>query len=269
VTRQLLHGTSAYKRFLTEELRPRPHYVSRYIRKEYIAGLVIPAIDLYFILSRREIATLNDAITLMRERFSIRDMKALITIAIELARMRKIDPDEPKDKPVFMRHLAMLVATFIGVFDSRFTDVGRDSTACARALVPFRLDLENISDSLMAYVRAFNDLDACRRRCHIDEFLCLRSSRVAKYVDSKDLPPRTRGDRDFRRMARLLSDAKDADCRPCKCTLCNKIGDAIIVADSLPEMEVNHIDTSFDRLCDLVDQPHRLLASAQAVHNRA
>jgi hypothetical protein len=140
----------------------------------------------------------------------------------------------------------------------KFTDIGKDSTRCARAAVPFKVELTNMAAGFKLFVEAFDDVETCRSRCRIDHFLLNRyRAEVETYIVQASQLPKNTDTGGFIAVAENLGEILERGATACSCRRCERIGDAVIALDAPRNMRLEHTDHSFDHLCPPINQPHQ------------
>jgi hypothetical protein len=140
----------------------------------------------------------------------------------------------------------------------KFTDIGKNSTRCARAIVPFHVELTNMAAGFKQFVEAFDDVETCRARCRIDHFLLNRYRlEVEAYIEQASQLPKNTDTRGFIAVAENLREILERGATACSCRRCERIGDAVIALDAPRNMRLEHTDHSFNHLCPPINQPHQ------------
>ncbi|HXH09646.1 MAG TPA: hypothetical protein VNP04_07790 [Alphaproteobacteria bacterium] len=140
----------------------------------------------------------------------------------------------------------------------RFTNIGKDSTRCARAAVPFKVELQNMATGFKQFVEAFDDVETCRARCRIDHFLLNRyRAEVEAYIEQAAQLPKNTDTRGFIAVAENLREILGRGPTACSCRRCERIGDAVIALDAPRHMRLEHTDHAFNHLCPPINQPHQ------------
>ena len=62
VLRPMLHGASAYKRYLQEQLGNDPCYISQYVMMEFRRSFILNIVAFYFVLELPAVETVGDAL---------------------------------------------------------------------------------------------------------------------------------------------------------------------------------------------------------------
>lgn len=247
VARGLLLGTHSYR----ERLSARIHgdrYVSPYVAMEMRRGYICHLIDFY---------SLGEAITLWTNRFSAREVKAVLALVAQLLEGHKLDPSGLHDKKVAQVAIRAYIRAIEAKFRNRFKNTGIDRTRCGRARVPLR----SFDDgSLRSFRQRFGDTASRRRECTIDVFLSTTyASEVDGYVANAEMSVEGGGRQSggfTKIVAALARLKKERSPRECTCASCAKIGDAVIALDTPRDMVLAHTDHSFDYLCPPIAQPH-------------
>ena len=213
-------------------------------------------INFFDVLDMEAIECINDATTLWSDRFKTSELKAVLQIVTQLFDTQKLSGANPKDKGKALIALGHLIKRYeIGI--DGFTDVGGDTTHCARAGVPLNIDLKNLRTDISEFYDRFNDTKTCRDNCVVDRFLLVRhKARLDQYVAlSKGLTFGKQND-GFKKIVENLEEILAKGANACTCKRCEKIGDAIIALDTPRNLRLEHTDNSFNHLCPPLTQPH-------------
>jgi hypothetical protein len=257
VVRPMLLGTKTYQHYFENQFSDRPRYISSYVQMEIWRSYLRNIIEFYFTLRLSTIPTLSDALTFWSNKYQASKHKAIEQLVAQLLSKRSIAFSRPQDKEKALRVLETLIRQFVESFQTRFVNKGQDSTHCARAAVPLNVAAENLVEELKQFAGAFDNVEACRHQCQIDQFLLdVHRSELEAYVQqAAELPTnsRTRG---FIRIAEGLKVIQEQGAAACSCKRCEQIGDAVIALDAPRQMVLEHTDQSFDYLCPPIQQPH-------------
>lgn len=260
--RPLLHGSHAYRRYFAEQLGDDPCYVSRYVLMEYRRSFIQSLIGFYFYLELPTVETVGDAFQLWSHKFRKGELKAVLQLVGQLLDSHQLSQDDPRDLERAKRE----VGRFIKLIDAKarqtFKDVSKDTTHCARAAVPLEVDLSRLSEDLRRFVDAFGDTKTCRTNCRIHDFILNRHrAQVEGYSKQAAALPKSASNRGFIAISEQLDRVIEGGANHCSCAHCEKIGDAVIALDAPRDMQLEHVDESFEHLCPPIGQPHRLLPS--------
>jgi hypothetical protein len=223
-------------------------------------------IDFYFILKLPTLDTIADAMTFASNQYRASRLKAALQLAGQLFEGRRFQFNSTLEKPRALRALADVIFRIHTRFHKTFTNTGRDSTRCARATIRLNIDLQNAEAEFRIFSELFDDIKSCRSKCSIDRFFTRRHKKtVEKYVqEAKELggSPDTVG---FKEIGGHLENILVTKGKVCSCRLCGNVGDAVIALDCDREMNLHHVDKSFNQLCDSINQPHSKHPSETAV----
>lgn len=260
VARPILLGTVRYKQYLKSKIDPKSRYISHYVQMEIKRSYIVNIISFYFILRLDTIQTISDAIAFWSNSFQGSKHKAIEQLVSQLLSTQYLNFNHPQDKEKALHVLGIYIKRFEMSLRRKFKDIGRDSTHCTRAQVFFKMNLENMADGLKQFIDEFNDVATCRNKCHVDRFLLERQRKsVEAYTQQATrFPTKSGTHKGFVKIADNLQEILEKGGTVCSCKRCEKIGDAIIALDAPREMQLEHIDQSFNYLCPVIDQPHRL-----------
>lgn len=257
VVRPLFSGTSAYKQYFRNHFNIDQCYVSNYVQMEFRRSYLNNLISFYNILDLPTIPTLDDAITFWSNKFKKSELKAIIQLVSQLIAEQKLNFKLAKDKPKALQVIGMYIKRLDIKLRRQFKNIGKDSTRCARAIVPLHVSLDSLTADFKRFVDAFNDKKNCRNNCGIDRFVLNRyRSQVEDYINLSSQIPKNNDNKGFIDITENLKAILTDGVRICSCDHCEHIGDAIIALDALCNIRLEHTDRSFDHLCDSIGQPH-------------
>jgi hypothetical protein len=267
IARPILLGTTKYKQYLNSKIDPEKRYISHYVQMEIKRSYLINIIGFYFVLRLPTISTIGDAVALWSNEFQSSRLKAILQLISQLFSTQCLDFDLAKDKEKSLHILGIYIKRFESSLRRNFKDTGCDSTHCTRAKIPFKINLDNMAEGFKEFVDEFNDKKSCRSKCHIDKFLLVRHrNNIEMYVQkSTQFAQKTGAHQGFVKISQNLKEILEKGESACSCNRCEKIGDAVIALDSPRDMQLEHIDNSFDYLCPPIAQPHLLHPSEKKV----
>jgi hypothetical protein len=224
------------------------------LKRSYLSNVIA----FYFTLEMDSIASVADAIRVWTNKFKSSQLKAIIQLVAEMGNLWKIDGSDPKAKSRAAKHLAAYIIRWEMKMRRRFKNVGIDSTKCARATVPFKIDMSLLSASFRTFADAFHDTSKRRDECSIHDFLLTNRRPVVEALCSRasSLPSKA-ANKGFKDIADRLSEVLEGGSARCNCTHCEKIGDAVIAMDCPSDMRIEHVDQSFNHLCENLKKPHK------------
>jgi hypothetical protein len=256
ILRSLLLGTQAYKQYLESQFTNQPLYISNYVQMEMKRSYLINLISFYFVLRLETINNIGDAIALWSNRFKTSELKAILQLIPQLFSTHQLSFSSLQDKEIALSILAIYIKRFELLLRKKFSNTNVDSTACARALIPLNLDLKNPVQGLKQFADEFGDVEACRSKCEIDQFLLVQyRSEIEQLVKIASQLPKNNNTRGFINIAKNLKEILTQEAA-CNCKRCEKIGDTVIAINTPRKMQLEHTDNSFDYLCSTINQPH-------------
>ncbi|BAY42132.1 hypothetical protein NIES2111_65280 (plasmid) [Nostoc sp. NIES-2111] len=257
VLRSLLLGTQVYKQYFESRFADQQLYISNYVQMEMKRSYLINLISFYFVLRLETINNIGDAITLWSNKFKTSELKAILQLIPQLFSTHQLNFSSPEDKEKALAILGIYIKRFELLLRKKFNNTNNDATACARALVPLNLDLQNAAVGLKQFADEFGDVDTCRSKCQIDQFLLVQyRSEIEQLVQIASQLPKNSNTRGFIKVVNNLKDILAQGAAACDCKGCAKIGDAVIALNAPRNMQLEHTDNSFDYLCPAINQPH-------------
>jgi hypothetical protein len=229
-------------------------------------SFLLNVIAFYFLLRQSGVKTLSDALHIWSNRFKTSEAKAVLQLVAELARAWQSVGMPPPSKSKVIQQLGLYIVRIEGKIRMGFKNTGVDRTRCERARILLDNDLKDFPSQLKQFADAFEDAAGCRAKCKINAMiLTQRQSQVRDYVTHAASLPSNAETTGYKDVSQNLGEILSKGASACSCTRCGKIGDAVIALDTPRTMQLEHVDKSFNQLCDRVRQPHRQLLSEQAV----
>ena len=257
VARSLLLATQAYKQYLNLQLENGSLYISNYVQMEMKRSYLMNIISFYFILRLETINTIGDALAFWSNRFKTSELKAILQLVPQLFSTHKLDFTSPQDKEKALQILGIYIKRFELILRKKYVNTGQDGTACARAVVPLKVDLENMAEGLKQFADDFGDVETCQSQCQIGQFLLERyRSEIEIYIQQASQLPKNNNTKGFLKIVDNLKEIREQGATACSCKRCEKIGDAVIALDAPRQMRLEHTDNSFNYLCPPIEQPH-------------
>jgi len=70
-----------------------------------------------------------------------------------------------QDKEKALQILGLYIKRFELLLRKKYANIGQDATACARAIVPLKVELNNLAEGLKRFTDEFGDVETCRSQC--------------------------------------------------------------------------------------------------------
>lgn len=222
---------------------------------EFTRSFIRNLIYFYFILDLPTINSISDAFNFWSNKFKSSELKAIIQLAAKLFEFQEINLHKTRDKQKALYAMGTLIKRYYLKSQRKFKDVGKDSTRCARSIISLKAEADNMTVGFKEFIEAFDNVEECRSLCHIDDFLLKRyKSEVELYIDESENHKTSKA---FKKIVENLNKIRVEGPGACSCKMCEKIGDAVIALDAPRNMQLEHIDNSFDFLCPPINQPHQ------------
>lgn len=267
VARARLLGISAYQEMFEKEFNGRTPNVSSYVVMEFRRSLINNLISFFFLLDMNHIQTLGEAFQVWHNKFQSQNLKAVIQIINVIFKLKGFDLDDQTNKAKGQRALADAIWKIELKFKSYFKLIQCDKTKCARGVVPlhFSSDLSEQRNLFKAFQESFCDTEACRNKCRIDAYF-LKNNRIS--IDKIIRESQTLGrSNPAYKIGQHLQEVIDKNGENCTCKFCGYVGDSVIAIDMPQSMRLEHIDNSFDYLCEYLQKKHKKYSSEMAFVN--
>jgi len=243
---KLLTGHTEHRRYL-ENAVPRPWYVNNYVRMEFYRATLILWIDLYFESGEAFHPTFGQALLYFADKFG-RGPKAVLNAIGNIISDSGFDLGDPSEKEVCRQKLQDMIFSIALAFEQALRDDGCDPTRCTRVKEPLRFRFRDMREkSLQDVVLQFHDVTECRRECNIESIFRGKPSgaltpRISKL---KDLDAARASDL---RTGEAVIEA-DLDPTAITCSLCEKMGDAVIACALQPNWRLHSLDFAHEKIC--------------------
>ncbi len=266
IVRSQLHGTTRTREYFKAEFGDSPLYISDYVLMEYRRGYLSYVISFYSALSFPTYNTVADVIKVFGQSFSSREVKAVLTLVTELLSTQRIDLDKPSHKEKASSAVAVYIRRIESKLRRSFKKTGVDSARCQRAKIDFNLNSNTFAEDVRKFISDFDDTKTCRSKCNIDHFFLQKYRReIGKYIEQTPTIKKS-ANKGFHDVIDRVNNLNQKGSESFNCNECSKIGDAVIALDAPRTMRLEHTDRSFNALCDLIDQPHKLHPSEKSLH---
>lgn len=269
VARHIILGSTPYKKYLLAQFGDNPTYISKYVQMEFNRGYLCNIIDFYFTLHLSSVPTISDAMKIWSDKFSSRELKAVIQLAADLFNANRLDFISIKDKSTALRILESYIKRIALKFRKSFKDIGANTTRCARALIDLSSsDTNDAKKNIQDFQQKINSTSTCRNECNIGDFITRRFKfEIDKYIKNGEnlLNPQKPENKGFISIIETLKKISEKGEGYCTCTACSKIGDAIIALELPTSMRLETLDYSFEHLCPPLNKSFKRHISQSAV----
>lgn len=260
-----LLGTAAAKK-VYRRLLPGARYVSKYVSLEFHAACLRRLVEAYFVMDMPQISTIDDGIRYLAHSYKPRQLSMSVNavgMIARLAALRDLRTDDPADKDRLLEAFGECIMRLASVFDRGFKNTGVDGARCARTAIVLKREFDRQKSALREFATAFDEWRSCYAKCDIEGFfLSRRKHRMA--VDrlcTEGAKYQKAEDKGFKDIRNKLQEIVATERGPTSCQKCSALGDAIITLDAPSNMEIVHIDKSFNALCEILHKQHRQLPS--------
>lgn len=171
VARPILLGTQAYQRYFEAQFEDRLRYISPFVRMELTPSYLRNIIKFYFLLRLPTIDTISDALSLWSNYFRGSQHKAIEQLMAQLLQTQAFDFADTQNKASALIVVELLIYQFVEGIRSQFRLHDRNSPQCARPGVPLPTESRDAAASYKQFIDEFDNVENCRNRCQIDQFL--------------------------------------------------------------------------------------------------
>lgn len=253
VLRHLIHGSRKYKDYFSENLTPDHLYISKYVQMEVRRGYLSHIIDFYFLLNYPSIDNIGDALSVWSDRFSTREVKAVIQLVSSLFITHKLDFSKINDKKEALIWLGSYIKRIELMIRRNYKDTGINSIRCARANIMLSSTETGSAElDIRTFYEKFKDTQQHSNKCSLKNFISNRyKDEIEAYIKQGEemSGPTNPENRGFVKLAENLSKIFGDTEKNCKCKDCDKVSDAIIALDMPDTMRLEALDYAFKHLC--------------------
>jgi len=233
---------------------------------EFYRAVLLHWIHLYFEAAHSFHRTFSDAVTFCSDHFG-RGPKAYLGAIAAVIQSAGFAIDSPSEKEVCCRKLEDIIFSLARAFEIAYRDIG-DPTQCARVRSPLRVSSVGArSRTLIEFAATFADVKESRARCSIDKFFGTgkyspKTQTVEEQANNGSAPDW------LKRMQVVLQRGND-DPASVTCSMCEKIGDAIIAITVPQGWKLHSLDTAHELICKALGkeaQIHRSAARLKSIN---
>lgn len=265
----ILFGTNIYREYFKKILGNDSLYISQFVQMEFMRGQIANMIEFYFVLNMPTIKGIDEALILWSNKFQTRKHKAIERFIAQIIKTQALDYSQPRNKEKALLAIARVIRRMEQLFRKSFKNTGIDSARCSRAKVVFKIDLKTATADFQQFIETLNDTETHRSKCRVDDFILNRyraETEVFVKQAAKSSENKKQEFKGFEEITQNLRNIIQRGESACSCTMCERIGDAIIALDTPRDMQLEHTDASFDYLCPAIKQPHKKHLSEIAIH---
>jgi hypothetical protein len=242
-------STEAHCRHYADAVRDGQQWSSVYIRKEFIARFFCEAVYMAYYIAQRTIV--RDALVLLSQRYSIREIKVDMTvIALLLDRARAMD-----NPHTAAEEIGRLAINWLKTFDREFRNRIPNACGCRIGNKCPSVDYNTMLKDLNAFYEDFTEpVDDCPVNDfigigdHAGKGQALVAEKSTQKLDSA------------KNLAELLMAGSRFVCNDCR-----KIGDAVIALEQPADVCLVHIDKAYTKFCPFLKRQHKHIKSAIAI----
>lgn len=260
------HGHSLMQRAVEEATKDGWVQVSRFIRMEYLRGVVVNLIDLYFLV--KESDSVNDAnIEWSQKVNQERKLKVFILAMSQWL----VGHEDWQDKDKSLRRLGDLIVRLVYEFDDIFKDVTTDPLSCSLGKVSFPRRIFN-EDMLLTFYEQFRAIQDGTPNCLLCRFksrflAALTKRNVDLYSDTqRQSHSKNKG---YVQQAERLEKVLNSQATLPKCRFCERLGDTIIILQSPGKAILVTADRAFLAFGEILKREIRRLPSLAELKRQA
>jgi hypothetical protein len=252
------HGHSLMEAAVHQAIGSGLPEVSTFIRMEYLRGVVLNFIELYFLIKESE--SLADALIDWSQKVKQeRKLKiALMTISQWL-----VEQEDSRNKEKSMRRLGDLIIRLVYEFDEVFQARTKDRLRCqlGRVRFPHRMFSEHM---LLRFYERFKAIQASTPDCDLCKFKMIQQAALTrKGIDLYSTAQRHKYGKNtgYIKQAERVEEASNTQETMPNCRWCERLGDTIITLQAPAKAILVTADRAFEAFGEILNREIRLLPS--------
>lgn len=252
------HGHSLMEAAVHQAIGDGLPEVSTFIRMEYLRGVVLNLIELYFLI--KESDSVSDALIDWSQKV-MQDRKlkvVLMTISGWI-----VEQEDSRNKEKSIRRLGDLIVRLVYEFDDIFRARSKDRLRCRLGRVRFPRQTFS-EDMLLRFYERFKAIQASTPDCDLCKFKTTQQATLStKGIDLHGLGQRQKyaKNKGYVQQAERIEEAlKTQETLP-KCRWCERLGDTIIVLQAPAKAILITADRAYKAFGDILNREIRLLPS--------
>lgn len=238
------------KKIIDEFYRNNRLYSSNFIKYEFKAGFIRNFINFYFLVKVWKDPSI--ALIKLSQSFKPRELKNGLILQGLLQRLNnKIDTKNTKK---YLAQIESIISSIVENFETNLISLVGDFSS--NEIVRYELF---DSSSYQGFITLLNNekgiipLDKFWNKHQNELELLIKDSTIYKKKHQFI----------YDGLCEIKNDTSNAKMP----SVCKKIGDAVIAVDSPSSFTILTLDSSFDKLCPIINKKHRKLTNAQPIQN--
>lgn len=232
--------------------------VSNFIRMEYLRGVVINLIELYFLIKDSD--SVSDALIDWAQKVNQERKLKVVLLTI---RQWLVDHEDSSHKEKSQRRLGDLIVRLVYDFDRIFTARAKDRLACClgKLRFPRRTFCEEM---LLTFYERFTAIQRGTPNCRLCVFKTKQKREIARQgIDLHGTAQRQRfaSNKGYVKQAERVEEALSTTETHAKCRWCERLGDTMIVLQAPKTSILVTADRAFDAFGEILNREVRLLPS--------
>jgi hypothetical protein len=232
--------------------------VSNFIRMEYLRGVVLNLIELYFLI--KESDSVSDALIDWSQKVA---QERKLKIVLMTMPQWVSDQEDWKDKAKSMRRLGDLVVRLVSDFDDAFKGRAKDRLECRLGKVRFPRRAFS-EDVLLRFYERFKAIQASTPDCKLCEFKNTQQTELSRQqIDLHGPAQRTKYAKHtgYVQQAERVEEILQKQHPSPKCRFCERVGDTIIALQAPKKAILVTADRAYVAFSDILNREIRLLPS--------
>lgn len=232
--------------------------VSNFIRMEYVRGVVLNLIELFFLI--KESDSVSDALIDWSQKVH---QERKLKIVLMTINQWLVDHEEWQEKTRSLRRLGDLIVRLVYEFDEEFKGRCKDRLQCrlGRVRFPQRMFAE---DMLLRFYERFKAIQMGIPDCLLCPFKAKQQAALNRRgidICGPENQARHVGNKGYVTQAQRLAEILGKQLSTPKCRLCEQLGDTIIILQSPEKAILVTADRSFEAFCEILGREIRRLPS--------
>jgi hypothetical protein len=252
------HGHSLMQKAVEEATKDGWVQVSRFIRMEYVRGVVLNLIDLYFLI--KESDSVSDALIDWSQKVN---QERKLKIVLMTMNQWLLGHEDWQDSNKSLNRLGDLIVRLVYEFDEHFKDRAPDRLSCSLGRIGFPRRTFH-EDMLLRFYERFKAVQDSVPNCSLCQFKAKQQSSLSRRkIDLHGPAQRTKYAKYkgyVQQAERLEAELTSATAVP-KCRICERLGDTIIMLQTPEKSILVTADRAFLAFGDILDREIRRLPS--------
>lgn len=271
IVQPILFSPIKVKDYYQSKINYNSTYLSDYVIMEIRRSYLMNVLYFYFMLKLPAIETVGEGLKYWSEKFGTSPAKAILKLIPDICSNNNFDLNSKKDKSRALIAIGRHIKKVNALLKYKFKNIGSNVTHCERAKVQWKISISKIdqlNNDLSNIQFEFDNKDNCRKKCKVEDvFLVRNKTFIDIYINNANGLSKNNDTRGYLDIVERLKKIQKDGQKYFTCNKCGGIGDAIIAIEMPVNMQLDHIDKSFNYLCTFISKSHSQQPSVTKVLN--